>query len=132
MAWSISSVGFVTVSLLRSMKAVSYTHLDVYKRQETVLAAAHNVLERLDKICRVELDSREGYSPGWKFNEWELRGVPIRLEIGPRDVKAGKVVMVRRDTGEKTSVPLENLENTVTDLLNSVQAGLYACLLYTS
>ena len=44
--------------------------------QETVLAA-HNVLERLDKICRVELDSREGYSPGWKFNEWELRASPF-------------------------------------------------------
>ena len=87
--------------------------------QETVLDSAHDVLERL------ELDAREEYSPGWKFNEWELRGVPIRLEIGPRDVKAGKVVLVRRDTGEKTSVPVENLEQAVTDMLGSVQTGLY-------
>lgn len=93
--------------------------------QETVLDSAHDVLERLEKICRVELDAREEYSPGWKFNEWELRGVPIRLEIGPRDVKAGKVVLVRRDTGEKTSVPVENLEQAVTDMLGSVQTGLY-------
>ncbi len=63
---------------------------------------------------------------GWKFNEWELKGVPIRLEIGPRDVKAGKVVLVRRDTGEKTDVPMENLEDAVIDMLNSVQEGLYA------
>jgi prolyl-tRNA synthetase len=94
--------------------------------QETVLAAAHSVFERLAKISRVELDAREEYSPGWKFNEWELRGVPIRLEIGPRDVKAGKVVLVRRDTGEKTAVPIENVESAVTDMLSSIQAGLYA------
>ena len=94
--------------------------------QETVLSSAHGVLERLEKICRVELDAREEYSPGWKFNEWELRGVPIRLEIGPRDIKAGKVVLVRRDTGEKTAVPIDNLEEAVTDMLDSVQTGLYA------
>lgn len=94
--------------------------------EETVLNVARDVVERLEKICRVELDSRDEYSPGWKFNEWELKGVPIRLEIGPRDVKAGKVVLVRRDTGEKTDVPMENLEDAVIDMLNSVQEGLYA------
>jgi prolyl-tRNA synthetase len=94
--------------------------------EETVLAAARDVFERLDKVSRVEIDAREEFSPGWKFNEWELKGVPIRLEIGPRDVKAGKVVLVRRDTGEKISVPMDNLESAVTDLLNSVQEGLYA------
>ncbi len=94
--------------------------------EETVLNVARDVVERLETICRVELDSRDEYSPGWKFNEWELKGVPIRLEIGPRDVKAGKVVLVRRDTGEKTDVPMENLEDAVIDMLNSVQEGLYA------
>ncbi|NLJ60482.1 MAG: proline--tRNA ligase [Firmicutes bacterium] len=94
--------------------------------EETVLNVARDVVERLEKICRVELDSRDEYSPGWKFNEWELKGVPIRLEIGPRDIKAGKVVLVRRDTGEKTDVPMENLEDAVIDMLNSVQEGLYA------
>ena len=93
--------------------------------QEKVLFAAKDILSRLSKTLRVEIDSREEYSPGWKFNEWELKGVPVRLEIGPRDIKEGKVVLVRRDTGEKIFAPMDNLENTISDLLDSVQKGLY-------
>ncbi len=51
---------------------------------------------------RVRVDDRDNVSPGWKFNEWELKGVPIRIEIGPKDLEKGQVVLVRRDTGQKT------------------------------
>ncbi len=58
---------------------------------------------------RVRLDAREEFTPGWKFSEYEMRGVPLRIEIGPRDVKAGQAVLVRRDTRAKEAVPLAAL-----------------------
>ncbi len=67
---------------------------------EKVLAAARSIRESLDKAgLRVKLDEREGATPGFKFNDWEMRGVPLRIEIGPRDVASGEVVMARRDIG---------------------------------
>ncbi len=93
--------------------------------RETVLAAAREIRARLAEVCRVELDDRDEYSPGWKFNEWELRGVPVRLEVGPRDVKARQVVLARRDTGEKAPVSMDGLEEAVQRVLASVQDGLY-------
>ena len=93
--------------------------------REAVLSAVGDIQQRLSKVCRVEADCREEYSPGWKFNEWELKGVPIRLEIGPRDLKAGQVVLVRRDTGEKTAATMDGLEAAVVDMLDDVQKGLY-------
>jgi len=94
--------------------------------RDVVLASARDIQARLSRICRVEIDEREEYSPGWKFNEWELRGVPVRLEVGPRDVKARQVVLVRRDTGEKATASMDGLEGTVQELLGLVQDGLYA------
>lgn len=73
---------------------------------------------------RVELDDRENQSAGWKFNEWEMKGVPVRMEIGPKDLEKGTVVLVRRDTFEKTFVPMENIGRTVADLLVSVHDTL--------
>jgi prolyl-tRNA synthetase len=64
-------------------------------------------------------------TPGFKFNEWEMKGVPLRLEVGPRDVQAGRVVLVRRDTGEKTTVARERLDTTVPELLERIQEGLF-------
>ena len=65
-------------------------------------------------------------SPGWKFNEWEMRGVPVRLEVGPRDVAAGQAVVVRRDTGEKTAVALGEIPAHVDKILDDMQSGLLA------
>ena len=64
-----------------------------------------------DAGLRVDIDDSD-YTPGWKFNQWEMKGVPIRLEIGPREAEAGKATLVRRDTGDKKSVPLKALLNT--------------------
>jgi len=74
---------------------------------------------------RVRVDDRDNVSPGWKFNEWELKGVPIRLELGPKDLAAGQVVLVRRDTGEKTPVPQGELAERIPALLEEIQAGLF-------
>ncbi|CAH1794306.1 unnamed protein product [Owenia fusiformis] len=74
---------------------------------------------------RVKGDYRDNYSPGWKFNNWELKGVPIRVEIGPRDMKQGQFVAVRRDTGEKTVIKEEVGVKVITDLLETIQQNLY-------
>lgn len=73
---------------------------------------------------RTYLDSRENYTPGWKFNEWELKGVPLRLEIGPRDLTNGTCVFVRRDNGNKETIKLSSVVDSVKTTLGSVQTAL--------
>lgn len=96
--------------------------------------AAHkgNVMETVDKlyaelkeVARVEVDDRENQSPGWKFNEWEMKGVPVRIEIGPKDIENGQVTICRRDTLEKFQVPMENLKETVQNLLDDIHKSLF-------
>ena len=72
---------------------------------------------------RVNLDDRDA-SPGWKFNEWEMKGVPLRLEIGPKDIEKNQCVLVRRDTHEKAFVSLDNIEKTVADMLDDIQKNM--------
>ena len=72
---------------------------------------------------RVTLDNSDN-SPGWKFNEWEMKGVPVRIELGPRDIEAGKMLLARRDTLEKTEMPLENAAANVKALLDTVQKDM--------
>ena len=73
---------------------------------------------------RLQVDWDDEHTPGWKFNEWELRGVPLRMEIGPRDVKNGQVVLVRRDTRAKEMVPFESVKERVGELLDQIQHDL--------
>lgn len=91
------------------------------------------VRQKLDKITgklknlqiRFHVDDKEEYSPGWKFNEWELKGVPLRLEIGPRDVGKNQIIAVRRDTAIKEIVAEAELENKVVSLLECIQKELF-------
>jgi len=76
-------------------------------------------------LFTVKLDDRPEYSPGWKFHEWEQRGIPIRMEIGPKDIAKNQVVLVRRDTGEKLFCPMDNLAETVQKLLEDIQESLF-------
>ncbi|MCK5046158.1 MAG: proline--tRNA ligase [Candidatus Heimdallarchaeota archaeon] len=95
----------------------------IYRKEqrEEVIKASENMLKKLLKAgLKVELDKREGYTPGWKFNEWEVRGVPIRLELGPRDIENDQVVLVRRDTGEKLSVPMKDTTKKAKEILREV------------
>ena len=85
--------------------------------QETVLPKAQEIRDALvAQGVRVMLDDRDAYTPGWKFAEWELRGVPVRLEIGPKDIEKSTVVLARRDTREKSFVPMDGLPAHVTAL----------------
>ena len=72
---------------------------------------------------RVELDDRDA-SAGWKFNEWEMKGVPVRLEVGPRDIENGVVTYVRRDTLEKATLPIDGLADALKALLEDVQSNM--------
>lgn len=87
--------------------------------------AVSRVQERLAPAARTRVDWREDRTPGFKFSEWEVKGVPLRLEIGPRDVAADQVTVVRRDTREKHPVPLAKLATVVTSLLDKMQADLF-------
>lgn len=74
---------------------------------------------------RIECDLREGYTTGWKFNDWELKGVPLRLEFGPKDAAKDVVSYARRDTGEKGTVPLNELSTKIPELLETIQKAMY-------
>ena len=94
--------------------------------QETVLPAAARVRDALAAAgIRVWLDDRDAYTSGWKFSEWELRGVPLRVDIGPRDIEKSQVVLVRRDTREKAPASLDGLPDHVRALLDTIQQGLF-------
>lgn len=97
-------------------------------RKDTEKTAVIEAVERVQKMLkgkvRVKVDLSEN-TPGWKFNEWELRGVPVRMEIGPRDVQNNSVVLVRRDNRVKEQVPLEALETRLPALLEEVQKALF-------
>ena len=88
-----------------------------------VTEKAEQLEQRLKNICRVKTDVSDN-SPGWKFAEYEMKGVPLRLEIGPRDIENNCCVLVRRDNGEKTFVSLDEIETKVSELLKAVHDGL--------
>ncbi|MGQ9551139.1 MAG: proline--tRNA ligase [Candidatus Bathycorpusculaceae bacterium] len=91
-----------------------------------ILAKSKELFEKLkEKGVAVVLDDRADYTPGWKFNHWELKGVPLRVEIGPRDVKQKQVTVARRDTFEKANINEEEAVDTVTRLLDEIQNNLF-------
>jgi prolyl-tRNA synthetase len=95
--------------------------------RETVLPHAKSIAsELIAQGVRVMLDDRDAYTPGWKFSEWEMRGVPLRLEIGPKDIEKGQVMLARRDTREKLSAPRDGLAARIAQLLEDIQRTLYA------
>ncbi|MHC4549631.1 MAG: proline--tRNA ligase [Planctomycetota bacterium] len=101
----------------------------IYKKVDdkaAVLQAAARMIDALkDAGLKARLDDREHVKPGPKFFEWERKGVPVRLELGPRDLAENKVVLVRRDDGTKAPVPVEGLVQTITGVLGEVQQTLY-------
>ena len=98
--------------------------IPVQMHKEGVLEAAEALRARLSKFCRVKLDASDN-SPGWKFSEYEMKGVPLRLEIGPRDIENGQCVLVRRDNREKLFVSQDDLETVIDETLEALRAALY-------
>src|SRR3989338_8100137 len=91
-----------------------------------VLKEAEKIKAALEKKgISVHLDAREGYSPGWKFNEWEMKGVPVRIELGPKDLEKKQALVARRDTGEKQAMSLASVDTKVKSLLEQMQQDLY-------
>ncbi len=93
--------------------------------KEAVMDKCRKIKIRLDKSFSVKLDDRD-YSPGFKFNDWELRGVPLRLEIGVKEIERGTVTVFRRDTGIKMEIDEKELEGKLIDLLDEIQKNLFS------
>ena len=89
-----------------------------------VLDKAKQLKENLSTVFRVKLDDSDKM-PGWKFSEYEMKGVPLRLELGPRDLEQNQCVAVRRDSGEKLVLSLDGLADAVQSLLDEIHDGLY-------
>ncbi len=98
--------------------------IPVAQHKEGVLQKANELLARLKKICRVGIDETD-QSPGWKFSQYEMKGVPIRLEIGPKDIEKNQCVLVRRDNKEKLFISLDELEQKIPVLLDEITKNLY-------
>ena len=98
--------------------------IPIAMQKEGVIEKAQELTDRLKKVVRVKNDLTDK-NPGWKFSEYEMKGVPLRIEIGPKDIEKNQCVLVRRDTGEKTFVSLDNIEESVTKLLDDIQNNLY-------
>ncbi|NLE06450.1 MAG: proline--tRNA ligase, partial [Crenarchaeota archaeon] len=91
-----------------------------------IKAKAQEIAEKLrQKGLTIILDDRDEYTPGWKFNQWELKGIPIRVEIGPRDIKQQQVVLVRRDLAQKLFVKESEVATAVEKLLEDIQSSMF-------
>lgn len=102
--------------------------IPIAKEKGNVIEVAEQINEKLSKNFRTKLDDRDNYSVGYKFNDWEMRGVPVRIELGPKDIERGEVIITRRDTFEKMPVKIEEVEEKVKELMEDIQKSMYnAC-----
>ena len=100
----------------------------IAQQKEGVLETAERMKEKLSKKFRVELDSRDNYTVGYKFNDWEMKGVPVRIEMGPKEIEREEVVITRRDTLEKIPVKIEELEDVLEKLMKEIHQSMFeAC-----
>lgn len=97
----------------------------VAMHKEGVVEKATEIYKQLKEKYRVKIDTRDNYSNGYKFNDWEMRGVPVRIEIGPRDIENDVCVLVRRDTLEKVIVKLNKFPETLEKMLEDIQQNMY-------
>lgn len=104
----------LTTKLSDEMRAKVYATIDQVEK------------DLQDADVRVKKDVREGYTPGFKWSHWEMMGVPLRLEIGPKDIEKGKTLTVRRDNGVKADLALDSLSTSIPELLNQIQADMFA------
>ncbi len=99
--------------------------IPIAQHKEGVIDAAKRLTQALAVDYRVKLDDNDSYTPGWKFNEYEMKGVPVRIEIGPKDIEKGQCVFVRRDTGEKITVALEEAVVKFAEVMEAIQSNMY-------
>ena len=94
-------------------------------KKEGVIEKVNEINDKLKGKFRIKVDDRDQYSTGYKFNDWEMRGVPLRIEIGPRDIENNKCVFVRRDSFEKIEVDLDEIETKLSEILDDIQNNMY-------
>ena len=99
--------------------------IPIAMHKEGVLEKAEELKKSLEKDFRIEVDSRDQVSPGFKFNDCELKGIPVRIEIGPRDIENGECILVRRDTFEKVVVKLDELNTKLKEMLDDIQQNMF-------
>lgn len=97
----------------------------ISEEKEMVIKESKKLYNKLKNRYRIDIDLRENYTPGYKFYDWELKGVPLRIEIGPRDIKNNEVICARRDTYEKIRIGREDLNAKLKELLKDIQSNLY-------
>ena len=108
-----------------SVAPVQVVIVPVAMHKEGVVEKATEIYKQLKEKYRVKIDTRDNYSNGYKFNDWEMRGVPVRIEIGPRDIENDVCVLVRRDTLEKVIVKLNKFPETLEKMLEDIQQNMY-------
>jgi prolyl-tRNA synthetase len=96
----------------------------IAQHKEGVLDFAYKLKDQLAKSVRVGIDASDK-KPGWKFNEYEMKGIPLRLEVGPKDIENGQVILARRDTGEKIIVSIDEIDEKLIEILDDIQKNLY-------
>src|SRR5699024_11924877 len=96
----------------------------IAQHKEGVLDAAADIRNKLADVIRVDMDDSDKM-PGWKFNECEMKGYPVRIETGPKDIEKNQAVLVRRDTNEKDFVALDEIEQRLETLLEEIQQNLF-------
>ena len=99
--------------------------LPIAMHKEGVKEKVEEIYNSLKDKYRVKLDLRDNVSTGYKFNDWEMKGVPVRVEVGPRDIENGECVIVRRDTSEKITVSLDELDNKLEEILEKIQKNMF-------
>lgn len=97
----------------------------IAQHKEGVEEKAREIYKNLNEKYRTEIDLRDNYSTGYKFNDWEMRGVPVRVEIGPRDIENGIAMLVRRDTLEKIEVKIDEIDEKIEEMLKEIQQNMY-------
>ncbi len=98
----------------------------LFEKDKKIIFKKSNELKKQLEEFNPILDDREEYTPGWKFNEWELKGIPIRIEIGPKDIKNKQIIIVRRDTGKKEIIKIsKNINKNIEKILNDIQKNLF-------
>lgn len=98
--------------------------IPIQQKKDGVLDKANEVVSRLSNVCRIKIDDSDK-TPGWKFSEQEMRGIPVRIELGPKDIENNKCVVVRRDTREKIEVSLDDIETKVPEILETIQKDMF-------
>jgi prolyl-tRNA synthetase len=112
-----------------SLAPIQVVIVPIYRSDEERLkveAAAEQIKQKLEDLdLSVKFDNRDTYKPGYKFAEWELKGVPVRIAIGPRDIENGTVELARRDTKEKSVTSIDGIDLHIKNLLNEIQSAIY-------